>query len=191
MVAERSAELGLISKEFGVSYQDYKALHRHLFQDVYEWAGETRTIDTSKWDMRYARPQFIDSEMEKRFQRIRDDNNLKGLAPEEFSHKAAEHLSEINAIHTFREGNGRTQREFLLVLGEQAGHRIDLERIDPGRWTDARRQGFHGDCKSLQDLIAKSIVDREAEHRRALSRAAREVKAKEALERDNDHEHER
>jgi cell filamentation protein len=68
---------------------------------------------------------------------------LRGLAPDRFAARAAEHLNELNAIHAFLDGNGRTQRAFLEILAEQAGHAIDLARVDPTAWNRASIVGFY------------------------------------------------
>ena len=75
--------------------------------------------------------------------------------------RAADHLSELNAIHAFREGNGRTQRAFLFVLGRQAGHEVDLAQIDPRGWNDASRESFRtGDSTPLRDVIVRAVERR-------------------------------
>jgi cell filamentation protein len=62
---------------------------------------------------------------------INNEDNLRGLTREQFAARAAEHMCELNTIHPFLDGNGRTQRAFLEMLAKQAGHDIDLARIDP------------------------------------------------------------
>ena len=83
---------------------------------------------------------------------------MRDLSAEEFAARAADHISELNAIHPFREGNGRTQRAFLFMLGRQAGHEVDMTRIDPRAWNDASRDSFRtGDSRSLRDIIAAAV----------------------------------
>ena len=81
------------------------------------------------------------------------------LSVAQFAERAGEHLSELNAIHPFREGNGRAQRAFLVVLAEQAGHKIDLQRIDPIAWNEASKQSFStADPAPMREVILGSIV---------------------------------
>lgn len=94
-----------------LTYDGYKDIHRYVFQDVYEWAGEPRVVNISKSDM-FGVWSFIDQEMQRRFRLIGEDTGLQNAPADQFAEHAAEHLSEINAIHPFREGNGRTQRLF-------------------------------------------------------------------------------
>ena len=67
-------------------------------------------------------------------------------------------MVELNAIHPFREGNGRTLRAFLFVLARQAGHDINIERIDPLSWNKASRVSFRtGDSQAMREIIVDTI----------------------------------
>ena len=92
-----------------ISYPGYKQIHHHLFHRLYDWAGKPRTVQIGK-DRWFAPVNAIDSEMDKRFRLIKQQNNLTGLSPHQFAARAAEHICEINEIHAFREGNGRANR---------------------------------------------------------------------------------
>jgi len=158
MTAQRQRE-GI--PDVSLTAQGYRSLHAHLFQDVYAWAGQDRTVDIAKGQSYFCRAAFIDKELEKRVAAIRGENALKGLSPDEFAVRAAEHISELNAIHPFREGDGRTLRAFLVVLGRQAGHRIEMQRIDPGAWNEASRESFGtADSKRMRDVIAGALIRR-------------------------------
>ena len=94
----------------------YRALHHHIFQDVYDWAGEYRTVNIAKTHLFCLAP-FIEKEMGRQFRELNAENNLQRLDMDTFADRAAHHIIELNAIHPFREGNGRTNRLFLEVLG--------------------------------------------------------------------------
>ena len=162
-VFERMVTLGRMRQALPnveISAAGYCELHRHLFQDVYEWAGEPRTIAIAKGSSMFCRPEFVEQELQKRFATIRTENNLCGLTTEQFAGRAAEHLSELNAIHAFREGNGRAQRAFLEVLGETTGHPIDLRKIDPTPWNEASIIGFHrGNYEPMREVIEGAVTD--------------------------------
>lgn len=145
--------------DFPITYEGYKAIHKHLFQDVYPWAGQSRTVSLAKGGTFFGPPDYVDSEMKKRFDLLKKERNLKGLRKADFSKRAAEHIGEINAIHPFREGNGRTQRLFLKLLARQAGHKLDLQRITPEPWHQASVQGFRGNHAPMQKLIGSAIVE--------------------------------
>jgi cell filamentation protein len=109
-----------------LDYEHYKALHHHLFQDVYEWAGRPRTIRIGKNGNWFCYPEYIDQEMDRIFEELADSNHLTELSVDEFAKETAHVLAEINAVHPFREGNGRTQLALLSILAEHAG--LPLQR---------------------------------------------------------------
>ena len=156
MTAQRLRE-GLPNVE--LSADRYRALHHHLFQDVYDWAGQDRTVEIAKGDSLFCLPKFIGAELKKRFAAIKAERFLTQLTAAQFAKQAAEHISELNAIHPFREGNGRTSRALLVALGRHAGHPIEIRRIDPVAWIDASRASFRtGDCKLMCAVIAAAIA---------------------------------
>ena len=139
----------------------YQEIHRYLLQDVYDWAGQIRDIDISRTGP-FCRHEYIEVEMDKRFAALSAENDLRGLDTSTFAERAAEHIGELNAIHPFVDGNGRTLRAFLEILGEQAGHEVDLVRIDPDRWNHASAVSFHSaDNSLLSEIISEAIVDRQ------------------------------
>lgn len=118
-------------------YAGFKAIHRHLFQDVYAWAGQERTYTTGRGPAPFATPENIRPWMEKQFAALKQRGLLRGLPPRDFALGAAELANEINAAHPFIEGNGRTQRTWLRALAAQAGHRFTLRSDDRTAWYDA------------------------------------------------------
>lgn len=107
-----------------------QGFHQRIFGDVYPWAGELRTVDISKQGSMFARPDYIESEGKKIFAGLAKDNHLKGMDRDTFVERAAFHLTEVNALHPFREGNGRAQYAMFEQLGREAGHALDFSRID-------------------------------------------------------------
>lgn len=130
-----------IPASFPITPEGYRAIHRHIFQDVYDWAGEYRSVAIAKGDL-FALPPYIEGEMERRFALIHREKDLRGFGADRFAARAAEHICEINAIHPFREGNGRTQRLFLKVLARQAGHDLRIDRMDREQWMRASIESF-------------------------------------------------
>lgn len=119
-----------------------KAIHRHLFQDVYDWAGAFREYTTDRGLAPFATPEQIQPWLDRQFEALRRDDGLRGLPPHKFAERAAAVVNEINAAHPFIDGNGRVQRTWLRNLGEQAGHRIVFRSSDKDRWNEASRIGF-------------------------------------------------
>jgi len=136
-----------------LDYAHYKAIHHHLFQDVYERAGKARDVRIGKDGNWFCFPEHIDDQMDRLFTSLAKDGHLRGLDAGAFAKKAAHYLAELNAIHPFREGNGRTQLSFLTLLAEQAGHPLDLSKLDPGEMLDATIMSFGGDEVALEKLL--------------------------------------
>jgi cell filamentation protein len=136
-----------------LSYAHYRAIHRHLFQDVYTWAGNVRNVRISKDGSMFCYPEHIDGEMRKLFGELRDSKYFQGLRSDEFAREAAHFLSELNAIHPFREGNGRTQFALLILLAERTGHPLRLDNLDPTAMLAAMVTSFSGKEAKLAKLI--------------------------------------
>jgi cell filamentation protein len=131
-------------------------IHYSLFQDVYEWAGKIRTVDISRGHSRFANVRFIENSANTLFSKLAKENWLKALSAEPLSLRLAHYLSEINAIHPFREGNGRVQRLFLSQLTEAAGYHLDYSDLQQEQIYDAMELAFHGD----ESVLAKLIFER-------------------------------
>jgi cell filamentation protein, protein adenylyltransferase len=129
-----------------------------MLQDVYDWAGEYRTVDTGRTGP-FCKAKYIARYMDARFAAINAENALRGLSPDQFAARAAEHLCELNAIHCFLDGNGRTQRAFLEILARQAGHEVELACIDPRAWNTASIKAYHTqDYRPMQRVIADAMI---------------------------------
>jgi cell filamentation protein len=104
----------------------YSAVHKHIFQDVYDWAGAFRTVRISKGGNLFCFPEHIASQMQLLF---RGTPSLLEPGRADFVERAASFLSDLNALHPFREGNGRTQLTFLGALSAKAGRRFDFTML--------------------------------------------------------------
>jgi cell filamentation protein len=154
-----AARLEVLPATVPLTQDGYRQLHRHIFQDVYDWAGEYRTVNIAKGGHMFCLVPYIADQMRQRFATIQAESGLGLSSREEFVSRAAEHISEINAIHPFREGNGRTARAFLECLADHAGCRVTLERIDPDAWIDASIRGFRdGDYEPMRRVIDGAVV---------------------------------
>ena len=136
----------------------YRQIHHHLFQDIYAWAGHYRTIRIAKNGNWFCYPDHIDSQMMQLIRDLKSDDYLRNLPREGFGNKAARFLSNLNAIHPFRDGNGRTQVTFLAVLATFAGHPINIERLNPDRFLKAMIGSFKGDIKPLEAEVTKILL---------------------------------
>lgn len=132
----------------------YKAIHRHFFQDVYDWAGQTRSINTGKGGNWFCFPEYVDAEMDRVFTELAAEDHLMTCGNQAaFAERASHYIAEINAIHPFREGNGRCQLTLLSILFELAGLEMDEEKIDPPAFMTAMIASFAGDLRPLTEAI--------------------------------------
>ena len=141
-----------------LDFEHYCAVHHHLFQDVYIWAGKPRTVRMSKQGNPFCYPEHIEAQTTNLFAELKATDFLENLEPDDFSIRAAHFLSELNVIHAFREGNGRTQLTFFAMLAENAGHPLDLEKLDPDVMLNAMIESFEGDEKELARVIKGLIA---------------------------------
>ncbi|MEI6757548.1 MAG: Fic family protein, partial [Chlorobium sp.] len=143
LVAWRSFQLANNPVKGKFDLEHLKAIHKHLFCDMYEWAGELRNIDLSKDNSYFANHIHIVSAARPIFEKLANENNLKGLDTATFSTRAAFYLGELNALHPFREGNGRAQREFINHLAYHSGYSIEWKNISHEEMTQASIESFH------------------------------------------------
>lgn len=138
-----------------------QAIHRHLFQDVYDWAGELRKVDISRGSSHFGNWALIGPYLDGELKKLQRENYLRDCTPEQFVHRLAHYMGEINAAHPFREGNGRTQRVFCAQLAEQAGYFIDFDPVDQERMYAVMIASFKGDSSPLAELLDQitSIIE--------------------------------
>ncbi len=152
-----------------------KALHHHLFQDVYEWAGRTRdervqlsdgTVATMPTMQKIDGEQFaigpaISSALDRFSEDLCGQNFLRGFNRETFADQAAVYFNRLNSIHPFREGNGRTQREFMIALARNAGHELNFDVVSAERMAQASIAGHErGDVDAFKRMF-REISDPE------------------------------
>jgi cell filamentation protein len=158
LVATRSYELSQTPLKGRFDLAHLQAIHKHLFGDLYDWAGQLRTIDISKGGNRFANHMQIESAAAPIFQQLAKENYLAGLRVEVFSHRAAYYLGELNALHPFREGNGRAQREFISHLAHTNGYYVAWENMAPADLLAASIASFRGDASKLAGIIRRNLT---------------------------------
>ena len=136
----------------------YCSVHRHLFGDIYAWAGRFRVTRISKGESTFCYPENIPAQMCVLFAALKAQNCFYGLEPENFSTRSAHFLAELNAIHAFREGNGRTQLAFFTLLADRAGHPVRNTILRPEVILDAMITSFKGDEAPLVSVISTLIT---------------------------------
>jgi cell filamentation protein len=155
---ETRIRAGLPKGRFSVTH--YRACHRWLFGDVYHWAGQYRTVRLSKGRSVFCYPEHIDSQMKTLFANLKSGGHLRQTSREAFVERAAWFWSELNAIHPFREGNGRTQTLFLAEMALAGGWYLDLTRLQPKPTIEAMvasfKAGSGGPLEALVDGLSRS-----------------------------------
>jgi cell filamentation protein len=144
-----------------------QAIHRHLFQDLYDWAGEIRKVEIAKGGNQFMFRQFIRTGMADIHRRIIKQHYFRGLARTVFAEKVGPILGDVNYVHPFREGNGRTQLYYLKQLCHRAGHPLDLRCLPAEDWINASRVSHKADywpmIKTIDDALQNSIALQKAE----------------------------
>lgn len=128
-------------------------IHRRLFGEVYPWAGELRRVDIGKAETRFLANGLIERCAEELFAGLAQENFLQGLDDMAFCPRVAEYFGRLNFIHPFREGNGRTQREFFRLIAHQAGYEIDWSGCSQGAMIGACIAALAYDFSRLTRLI--------------------------------------
>lgn len=119
-------------------------IHKYLFEDIYPFAGNYRTENIGKGVFRFAEWQYIESELDNLLKKLKEENYLANYSQEMLAEKLAYYISELNVLHPFREGNGRTIREFIRELALKNGYILNLKKVNP-------KDFFNASVKSIVD----------------------------------------
>ncbi|MCF6291874.1 MAG: Fic family protein [Robiginitomaculum sp.] len=140
-----------------ITFKLWQNIHRILFQDVYEWAGKTRTVQLSKGGTLFAHPEHIQSEADRVFKELRGENYLRDLPKTELSQRLAYYFSECNALHPFREGNGRVQKLLFSELVRRLGYRIEWKQLSNDEHLRGVTDGYHNRFDTLTVIFERII----------------------------------
>ncbi len=142
-----------------IKIKDAKTLsdiHKYLFQDVYAWAGIIRTVEISKEGKQFFPTNRFDTAFAYIDSLIAEYRKIKQT--DKLSYKLAEILDTINFLHPFREGNGRTQREFLRTLALEKNLVLNLNPPDNLDIYNRYMSGtINGDIEQLSKVIFELI----------------------------------
>ncbi len=155
------ASLVKIRGRFGIAH--LKRIHKFLFDDIYPWAGQFRTVNISKGN-EFCRADYIESQLATLFDALKRENYLKDCsdAPE-ISKRLSYYLGEINVIHPFREGNGRTQRLFIETLADNAGYTLDFSKINEDEMLEASVLSYEKDYSLMDELMLRACTKKQKE----------------------------
>ncbi len=119
-------------------------IHKYLFEDIYPFAGKFRNENIAKGFFSFAEWEFIDEQLEQLLSKLQEQNHLKDDNEGKLIKDLAYYMAELNVLHPFREGNGRTIREFIRELAYVNGYVLDMQHIT---------------SKDMLDACIKSVVD--------------------------------
>jgi cell filamentation protein len=145
-----------VSASYDLSH--LQAVHRRIFGDIYEWAGQIRTVAIAKGAM-FCLPQYIVSSAMVIFRELHDEDCLRGLGRDAFVGRLAYYLGEVNALHPFREGNGRAQRAFFGQLARDAGFMLAWQHLDAARNVDASAAIMRGNPEPMRKMLDALVRD--------------------------------
>ena len=140
-----------ISGRFSVSH--LKNIHKYIFQDIFYFAGEFRKEDIMKDNTMFAKSQYIDDLTNKLLLELKNED-FKEYDKQTFSKRLAYYMAELNVIHPFREGNGRTIREFIRSIAIKNKYKLNWSSINP-------EQLLNASIKSMSDItpLSKCLFD--------------------------------
>lgn len=157
LTSARYAEWLSAPKADDFGFEHYKAVHRFLFSDLYDWAGKVRTVNIGKKGTQFTPAEQIGSQAEQIFKRLKECRFFKGLPHDEFVTEIVDFYCVTNSLHPFREGNGRTQRAFLTQLIRNAGYDINFADIDTDLLMIATIQSAQGTTDLLSAIFSENI----------------------------------
>lgn len=137
-----------------------KKIHTYLFEDVYPFAGQFRNENIAKGLFRFAEYEYIEPELEKLLNELKNENYLISLSKDDLAERLAYYLSELNVLHPFREGNGRTNREFIRQLALKNDYLLNLKKVPPKQTLEASIESIV-DTKKLENIIEQCLEKNE------------------------------
>ena len=134
----------------------FSDIHRFLFEDIYEFAGYFRNEDIAKDNFKFARWEYIEDELTRLLEKLKNENYLKDLDKEPLANRLAYYTAELNVLHPFRDGNGRTIREFIRQLAMYNGYYLNYNMVSAEEMLSASIKSVI-DIQDLEDKINKCL----------------------------------
>lgn len=134
----------------------YTSIHKYLFEDLYSFAGKFREENIGKGEFRFASFEYIEPELERLLKQLEKENYLSGISKENLAKRLAYYLSELNVLHAFREGNGRTNREFIRQLALKNGYILNLKKVSPEKILNASIKSVI-DTTELENIVESML----------------------------------
>lgn len=157
IVPFRFAEILMRPLPLRFDFETLKEIHSTLFGDLYPSAGEVRTFNASKRTS-FCKPQYIGQMSQSIFSKLLSDRYLKGRERDQFINDLAFYMGEVEALHPFADGNGRTARLFFYLLTLNAGYDVKWYEMDPDRLLEADISAIDGEYQSLVAVLSDVVV---------------------------------
>ncbi len=155
LVTLRTFELYEKPLKGNFDFKYLKSIHKYLFQDIYRWAGDIRNCNISKQDL-FCLSEHIESFASDLFSKLKKEKYFVDYDSETTLYKLVELFADINALHPFREGNGRSQRVFIESLAKINGIYLDLTSVSKMDMIIASHESINGNYEKLKDLFKNS-----------------------------------
>jgi cell filamentation protein len=155
-----------IPRTFGKEH--LQAIHRHLLQDVYDWAGQFRDVGISKGGKGFVPSREVDGLVDKIGEKLVNDKDWSSMDRQTFVESIAVVHAYQNVVHPFREGNGATAKVYLAHVAELSPYKLDYDRVDKAEWNAASSDSRPADVAKdlpdptkLHEVFDKITVERE------------------------------
>lgn len=154
------AEISLENVPHTIDLTELCRIHYCLFSKIYEWAGELRTVNIRKGSKEYFLDcKFLENGVAFVLNALREEKCLRGLGRDDFAKRLAYFYEQLNFVHPFREGNGRTQRIFWQKVANEAGYRIDWSEVVGDELDEASIAGrVEHDLRPLEKMFSKIVI---------------------------------
>lgn len=162
ITALRLAELAENPVRGRFGFIHLKGIHHAIFRDIYTWAGEIRTGEfLTKGDTIFCLGRHIPGYADNLFTKLEGEKKLRGLDKARFIERLAYFMGELNALHPFREGNGRSSREFWRMLSLSAGYDLDFGLADNDELLEADVAAFDKNYAPLITILSAIIMKKQ------------------------------
>ena len=155
---KRIAELQLNPIKGNFDAKHLADIHHYIFQDIYEWAGKFRDINIMKGNSEFIAPKDIKPCLKIVTKKIKQSRPFGKLSEDQTIDLLTSTLSNINKIHPFREGNGRTQRLFVEQLAYECGYDLDFSKVSENEMRDASVAADKKDFRLMRYMISSNIT---------------------------------
>lgn len=159
ITAAKSLGLRLQGITGNFNKEHFLSIHRYLFEDIYPFAGILREENIAKDEFRFAMWEYIEPELERLLNQLQKENYLQNLSKIELAKRLAYYLSELNVLHPFREGNGRTNREFIRQLALKNGYILNLKKVPPKQILKASIESIVDNTK-LEEIMQQCLEEK-------------------------------